>query len=84
MVTDEYVVPRGVESCRTADAGGYYITGRVPLEAIDKLAGKAPDIAGVALPGRPHGSPGMGVEKHEEFVLYGAREDGSFDEFTRI
>ena len=43
-----------------------------------------PDITGVALPGMLHGSPGMGGEKHEEFVLYGVREDGSFDEVMRI
>lgn len=84
VVKDEYRVPRDVESCHTVDLGDYYIEGHVPLAAINKLTEETPDIAGVALPNMPHGSPGMSGEKHEEFVLYAVHEDGSFDEFMRI
>lgn len=84
MGKDEYNVPSDVESCHTVDVGDCYIEGHVPMAAINKLADETPNIGGVALPGMPLGSPGMGGEKQEEFVLYAAHGDGSFEEFIRL
>lgn len=81
---EKYNVPRDVESCHTMDIGEYYVEGHVPREAIGKLAEKTPDIAGIALPGMPRGSPGMPGEKTEEFVIHAISEDGSYREFMRI
>ncbi|RDI71968.1 DUF411 domain-containing protein [Halopelagius longus] len=81
---EKYNVPRDVESCHTMDIGDYYVEGHVPLEAIGKLAEEKPDIAGIALPGMPRGSPGMPGEKAEEFVISAASEDGTYREFVRI
>lgn len=81
---DEYNVPRDVESCHTMDAGEYFIEGHVPQEAIGKLALEEPDVAGIALPEMPQGSPGMPGEKDEEFVIYTVYDDGSYDEFMTI
>ena len=81
---EKYNVPRDVESCHTMDTGEYYVEGHVPREAIGKLAEVTPDIAGIALPGMPLGSPGMPGEKSEAFVVYAVSGDGSFDEFMTI
>lgn len=56
----EVGVPMAYSSCHTTIAGGYFIEGHVPLEAIDRLLAERPDIDGIALPGMPPGSPGMG------------------------
>lgn len=54
-------VPAHFASCHTAvfDGGGQVVEGHVPATAIYKLAAK-PSIKGVAVPGMPANSPGMG------------------------
>ncbi len=47
-------------SCHTAVVDGYAIEGHVPAAAIAKLLDERPDAAGLALPGMPMDSPGMG------------------------
>ncbi len=49
-----------VASCHTAEVDGYLIEGHVPAEAIDRLLAERPDAVGLALPGMPADSPGMG------------------------
>ena len=41
---------------------GYIIEGHVPITDIERLLAERPDIAGLAVPGMPIGSPGMEVE----------------------
>jgi len=53
-------VPDGAASCHTALVNGYVVEGHVPIEAIVKLLNDRPDAVGLALPGMPLGSPGMG------------------------
>ena len=45
--------------CHTAEVGGYTIEGHVPADVIRQLLEEKPDIAGLAVPGMPRGSPGM-------------------------
>jgi hypothetical protein len=53
-------VPEQLASCHTAIIGGYVIEGHVPFEAVDRLLAYQPaDLAGIAVPGMPRGSPGM-------------------------
>jgi hypothetical protein len=55
-----YGVPAALESCHTAVVGGYVIEGHVPADAVARLLKERPaDIAGLAVPGMPIGSPGM-------------------------
>lgn len=81
---DEYNIPPDVESCHTVDAGAYFVEGHVPREAIGKLAVEGSNVAGIALPDMPQGSPGMPGEKEEEFVIYAVYDDGSYAEFMTI
>ncbi|MBV0881404.1 CopG family transcriptional regulator [Noviherbaspirillum sp. L7-7A] len=54
-------VPENLESCHTGvvDASGQVVEGHVPATALAKLIA-APAVKGVAVPGMPANSPGMG------------------------
>jgi hypothetical protein len=59
---DSLGVPAALRSCHTAVAGRYVIEGHVPAADIKRLLATAPrNIAGLAVPGMPAGSPGMEV-----------------------
>ena len=66
-------VPEPMWSCHTARIGGYTVEGHVPFAAIAKLMEEKPDIAGIAVPGMPMGSPGMGDDPDARFdvIAYG-------------
>lgn len=53
-------MPLGAGSCHTALVDGYVIEGHVPAGAIRALLDQRPEAAGLALPGMPPDSPGMG------------------------
>lgn len=78
-------VPYELESCHTAEVGGYVVEGHIPNEAIEKLLAEKPDIKGIGMPGMPSGSPGMPGPKTEDFVIYEINHDGTKgDVFTTI
>lgn len=54
-------VPLELQGCHTAIVDGYVVEGHVPAAEIEKLIAERPDIAGIAVPGMPVGSPGMEV-----------------------
>lgn len=53
-------IPAEAASCHTAIIEGYLIEGHVPVGAIRQLLAERPDATGLALPGMPGDSPGMG------------------------
>ena len=83
-IKNRYGIPSALESCHTTIIGDYYVEGHVPLEAVEKLLKEQPDIAGIAMPGMPEGSPGMPGSKRGDFVIYAVNNDGSYSEFMRI
>jgi hypothetical protein len=62
-------VPAALESCHTMTIDGYVIEGHVPLGAITRLLAERPAITGIALPGMPPGSPGMGGTRQGPFQI---------------
>lgn len=54
-------LPRALGSCHTAFVEGYVIEGHVPADVIERLLQERPQIAGIAVPGMPVGSPGMEI-----------------------
>ena len=56
----EVGMPEEAASCHTAVVDGYVIEGHVPVGAIVRLLEDRPDAVGLALPGMPADSPGMG------------------------
>lgn len=69
-ITDE------LASCHTAEVGGYIIEGHVPADVIDQLLTEKPDIVGLALPGMPPGSPGMGGDSQGELEILAFDQQG--------
>lgn len=67
-------VPSDMEACHTAtlDVGGrkYAIEGHVPLQAMEKLMSERPDVRGIAVPGMPGGSLGMGYDENARYDVY--------------
>lgn len=61
VISRKHHVPDALASCHTAIVDGYIIQGHVPIDAVDRLLAERPDIAGLAVPGMPIGSPGMEI-----------------------
>ncbi len=83
-IKERYNIPQNMQSCHTSIIGNYFVEGHMPIEAINKLMAEKPDLAGIALPGMPSGSPGMPGAKKGSFIVYGIAKDGSTSEFMRI
>ncbi|MCK5748782.1 DUF411 domain-containing protein [Oricola sp.] len=63
-------VSNELEACHTAvlDTGRKYVLeGHVPIEAVEKLTSERPDIRGIATPGMPSGSLGMGNDPNARY-----------------
>ncbi len=84
QIKEQYKIPNALSSCHTSVVGDYFVEGHIPYEAIVKLINEKPDIAGIAMPGMPSGSPGMPGAKNGDFVIYSIGKDGSQGEFMRI
>ena len=69
-------VPDQTWSCHTAIIDGYVVEGHVPLAAIEDLLALRPAVTGIALPGMPAGSPGMGGGQQEPFEVLSFGEEG--------
>ena len=82
-VKREWGVPQAVWSCHTMRVGPYFVEGHVPLAAIERLLAERPAVDGIALPGMPAGSPGMGGQKAGPFVI-SAVADGVVTEYMKL
>lgn len=70
----KYGVPDDLLSCHTAIASGYVIEGHTPADDVIRLLAERPDLAGIATPGMPLGSPGMEAgDIREPYTVYGFR-----------
>ncbi|WP_435120021.1 DUF411 domain-containing protein [Halolamina sp. C58] len=77
-------IPRKLWACHTITTEDYVLEGHLPLEAVEKVATERPSITGIALPGMPAGSPGMGGTADGEFIVYAIEQDGSTSEYVRV
>ena len=77
-------IPSQAASCHTGLIEGYVVEGHVPAADIRRLLAERPDAVGIAVPGMPWGSPGMGPEAEREaydVVLIG--RDGGLSLWSR-
>lgn len=81
-VKRELGVPSGASSCHTAFVGEYFIEGHVPQEDISRLLAEHPDIAGLAVPGMPIGSPGMEGANPQAYSVFAVHKDGKVTVFA--
>ena len=58
-VKRERGIPAQLASCHTALVDGYLLEGHVPADVIARVLAERPEVAGVAVPGMPTGTPGM-------------------------
>ncbi len=83
-VKEAHQVPMQLQSCHTAIVDGYVIEGHVPAEDVTRLLAEKPDIAGLAVPGMPLGSPGMeangAVPQPYDVIAFST--DGSMEVFA--
>jgi hypothetical protein len=77
-------IPDKLEGCHTALVEEYYVEGHVPLDAIARLLKDRPAIAGLAVPGMPKGSLGMGSDPEAIYDVFAVRKDGSAAVFLHI
>ncbi|MET0081195.1 MAG: DUF411 domain-containing protein [Candidatus Thiodiazotropha lotti] len=70
-------VPRHLQSCHTAEVGGYIVEGHVPADDIVRLLQEKTPIKGLAVPGMPMGSPGMEGPRSDPYDVL------TFDEYGK-
>ena len=76
-------IPEEMISCHTGEIDGYMIEGHVPVADIRRLLEERPNAIGLAVPGMPYGSPGMGPEdRREAYDVFLILRDGSAEVFT--
>jgi hypothetical protein len=81
MLKDELGITQELSGCHTALVGGYFVEGHVPASDIQRLLADAPDARGLAVPGMPMGSPGMGAPGAFDVLL--VLQDGSTQVYSR-
>lgn len=69
-------VPAQGLGCHLAEIDGYYVSGLVPAEIIERLVSERPEITGITLPGMPMNAPGMAPEKTGTLTTYAFGDDG--------
>lgn len=79
-------VPSELQSCHTAEIGGYVIEGHVPPDEVKRLLVSAPKAKGLSVPGMPIGSPGMEVPGANPdtyaVILFGTEAPATFARYT--
>lgn len=63
-------VPEHLAGCHTTRVGPYIFEGHIPVESVKRVLEERPTIRGLAVPGMPPGSPGMGGTKTGPLHVY--------------
>src|SRR6056297_384598 len=78
-------IPQEMLSCHTGRIDDYMIEGHVPTADIRRLLKERPDAVGLAVPGMPYGSPGMGPESardaYDVFLIHHDRRTEVFSTY---
>lgn len=84
-VKDEAGIPDSLRSCHTAFVSDYVVEGHVPVDVIKRMLREQPDIAGLAVPGMPIGSPGMEMpdREPESYKVMAFTKEGSTRVYAR-
>ena len=77
-------VDADLHSCHTALVDGYVVEGHVPADVVAKLLAERPDIAGIAVPGMPIGSPGMEGPNPQPYDVIAFSKDGGRSVFAHV
>ena len=77
-------VPTPMMSCHTSLVDGYVVEGHVPAEQLKRLLAERPDLAGIAVPGMPAGSPGMESSNPQPYQVLSFDNEGNAAVFADI
>lgn len=81
-IKNEHGLPQHLASCHTAIVDGYVIEGHVPADVIRRLLAERPQVAGIAVPGMPAGSPGMEMgSRRDPYDVIAFARDGKVSVF---
>lgn len=81
-IKTEHGVPGKLSSCHTALVNDYVVEGHVPADVIQRLLTEKPDVAGIAVPGMPMGSPGMEGSYSEPYYVLTFDREGNTKVYT--
>lgn len=76
-------IPEALDSCHTAEIGGYVVEGHVPAADIKRMLAERPVIRGLAVPGMPSSAPGMDSPAAEPYVVYAFDDRGGTGIFAK-
>ncbi|MBX9457374.1 MAG: DUF411 domain-containing protein [Rhizobium sp.] len=76
-------VPLDIQGCHTAVYRRQFLEGHVPLEAARLLESRT-DLAGLAVPGMPSGSLGMGDDPSASYDVIGVSKNGKTSVFLEV
>lgn len=77
-------LPQQLASCHTALINNYIIEGHVPADDIKRLLKQKTNIAGLAVPQMPVGTPGMDIgDKKEPFEVVSFTKEGKVAVFNQ-
>lgn len=65
-IKQKYNLPPELESCHTAIVDGYVMEGHIPADDIKRFLKQKPQLAGLAVPGMPIGTPGMEMGEQKQ------------------
>ncbi len=83
VIKQTYGVPPSLTSCHTTVVGDYVVEGHIPAEDVQRLLTEKPDVAGIAVPGMPIGSPGMESGDYTEpYTVFSFTESGETAAFA--
>ncbi len=77
-------VPTDLSSCHTAVVDGYVVEGHVPASVVARLLTERPEVAGIAVPGMPIGSPGMEGPNPQPYEVLAFDRDGARTVFAEV
>lgn len=70
-------------SCHTAMVDGYAIEGHVPAQDVKRFLKERPAAIGLAVPGMPHGSPGMEGARSDPYNVLLIDKQGDTKVYSR-
>jgi hypothetical protein len=83
QIKKKHGISRNLESCHTAEVDGYIVEGHVPADLIERMLRERPQIAGLAVPGMPMGSPGMEGPYRERYNVLAFDRGGKLEIYDR-
>jgi hypothetical protein len=83
-VKNKHGIPSRLRSCHTGVIGNYVIEGHVPGHIISRLLQEKPDVAGLAVPGMPTGSPGMEGSNPQPYEVFSFDRAGRVQVYERV